>query len=83
MFDWAEIEKRLKSEVAIVTFKKVSDNSLRVMECTLAEYLLPETAGNPRNNPNPDIVTVLDLEIGEWRAFRKDKVVSVEFPLDE
>lgn len=83
MFDWNEITERLKKEVVRITFKKVSDGSVRVMECTLAEYLLPETSGKPRDNANPDVITVLDVDKGQWRAFRKDSVIDVEFPIDE
>ncbi len=76
MFDWAQIKEKMRSGVVLVTFKKV-DGSLRTMECTLAEYLLPATAGAGKT-PNEDVVVVFDIEKESWRSFRKDSVISVE-----
>lgn len=76
MFDWAEIKEKMRAGVVLVTFKKV-DGSLRTMECTLAEYLLPATAGAGRAS-NEDVLVVFDIEKESWRSFRKDSVISVE-----
>lgn len=76
MFDWAQIKEKMRSGVVLVTFKK-ADKSLRTMECTLAEYLLPATAGAGKA-PNEDVVIVFDIEKESWRSFRKDSVISVE-----
>lgn len=78
MFDWEQIKEQMRSGVVLVTFKKV-DGSLRTMECTLAEYLLPPTAGAGKAH-NEDVVIVFDIEKESWRSFRKDSVISVEVP---
>lgn len=78
MINWALVDRALRSATAIVTFKK-ADGSIRVMECTLAEYLLPEVKGTGR--PTPDhLQLVFDLEAGAWRSFKRDSVISVEIP---
>lgn len=47
------------------------------MECTLAEYLLPETKKTGRPS-NPDVTVVFDLEKNDWRSFRNDLVLGIE-----
>lgn len=76
MFDWAQIKEQMRSGVVLVTFKKV-DGSLRNMECTLAEYLLPAATGSGKT-PNEDVLVVFDIEKESWRSFRKDSVITVE-----
>ena len=75
MFNWNEIKQEMKTGVVLVTFTKANGDE-RVMECTLAEYLLPETT-QPSSN-NEDVCVVFDLEANAWRSFRYDCVTSVE-----
>ena len=75
MFNWNEIKQEMKTGVVLVTFTKANGDE-RVMECTLAEYLLPETT-QPSSN-NEDVCVVFDLEANAWRSFRYDRVTSVE-----
>lgn len=77
-YNWEAIRDSMKTGVVLVTFRKVSNNELRTMECTLADYLLPETSENPLPTRDPDVVTVFDIEKNGWRAFRKSTVVDVE-----
>lgn len=77
MFDWEQIKEQMRSGVVWVTFKKV-DGTLRTMECTLAEYLLPPTSGSRTHND--EVVVVYDIAVEAWRSFRKDSVISVEVP---
>lgn len=78
MINWALVDTALRSGTALITFKK-ADGSIRVMECTLADYLLPEVKGTGR--PTPDhLVLVYDLENDGWRSFKRESVISVEIP---
>lgn len=78
MINWALVDTALRSATAIVTFKK-ADGSIRVMECTLADYLLPEVKGTGRHTPD-HLVLVFDLQANGWRSFKRDSVISVEIP---
>ena len=75
-FDWDKIRKALDNGVVLVTFKKKSDGTLRTMECTLAEYLLPETSGNSKQKDGA-MLTVFDIQKEAWRCFYKDTVTDV------
>lgn len=78
MINWALVDTFLRKGTALVTFKK-ADGTIRVMECTLADYLLPEVKGTGR--PTPDhLVLVYDLEKDAWRSFKRESVISVEIP---
>lgn len=75
--DWDKILNEMHFGVAEVTFKK-ADGTMRVMQCTLANYLLPETkGGKSTTSGNPDIVVVFDLEKEAWRSFKKSTVTEV------
>lgn len=75
-FDWEQIKASMREGVVVVTFLK-ADGTVREMQCTLADFLLPETAGSGRAS-NADVVVVFDLEVEQWRSFRKDRVINVE-----
>lgn len=75
--DWEKVKDEMRKGVVLVTFKK-KDGTVRVMEATLADYLLPETHGSGRK-PNEEVVVCFDLEKEAWRSFRKDSVIEVEF----
>lgn len=75
MINWEETIEHMKKGVVIVTFLK-ADNSVREMECTLADYLLPET--HTTREPNDDVVVVYDIKVEGWRSFRKERVLFVE-----
>lgn len=76
VIDWELIKEAMRNGVVVVTFLK-ADGTVREMQCTLAEFLLPETAGSGRPS-NDGVVVVFDLEIEQWRSFRKDRVINVE-----
>ena len=78
--DWETFERRVREEEATVTFKK-ANGEVRIMACTLASYLLPETY--QEREPTPEVVVVFDLEKNGWRSFRKDTVIQITYPLDE
>jgi hypothetical protein len=76
-FDWDSIKAAMKLGVVEVTFTKVN-GTVRTMECTLADYLLPETGGGRATTAsNPDIVVVYDIASEGWRSFKKSTVTDV------
>lgn len=78
-YNWQHIKEMMKVGVVRITFKKVSTGELRVLDATLAEYLLPETGNRSQAvGKDPDVVTVFDLDKNHWRAFRKETVTDVE-----
>jgi hypothetical protein len=61
-----------------VRFTK-SDGTVRNLRCTLQESRLPPSTGTGQARvPNPDVVSVWDVEKAGWRSFRKDSVIAVE-----
>ena len=66
----------LKEYVIEVTFTK-KDGTERVMNCTLHEDYLPETTGSGKA-ANPDVLSVFDTEVEDWRSFRWDSVKSIK-----
>lgn len=72
-----ELLKALHENICIVTFTKKNGEE-RVMSCTLNEEFLPEQIdleeAIQKKKPNPDVVAVLDTDIGEWRSFRWDSL---------
>lgn len=74
-----EMKRILVSNVAVVTFTKVSDGSTRVMMCTLIESFLPTVLGTRKDKSKPQtVIPVWDIEANDWRSFRLDKIISVE-----
>ena len=68
--------KNLQQKVMRVTFTKVNGEE-RVMECTLQEYMLPETVESNRKQ-NEAVLPVFDINKGEWRSFRMDSITKIE-----
>lgn len=69
-----------------ISFTK-KDGTERPMRCTLVEGQIPSDKLPKTQNEEPDnqtartAVRVFDLDIGEWRSFRWDSVIKVEFEL--
>jgi hypothetical protein len=93
MRDW--VRRLLQHGPVEVQFVK-SDGNLRVMKCTLSHTLIPESPGmvlegpvdgivlesrKPRKEPDVHSIRVYDLDIGEWRSFRFDRLRSVTVTL--
>lgn len=69
------------AEKVTVTFTK-KDGSSRIMNCTLAESLIPSNK-TPKGDavtttPNDEVQKVFDTDIGEWRSFRWDSITAIE-----
>lgn len=66
------------SGVATVTFTK-KDNTVRVMRCTNNLALIPTEKHPTRTtSANPEVNRVYDLDINEWRSFRKSSILKIE-----
>lgn len=76
MSNWSEVVEKLKAGVVEVTFLKVN-GEVRIMQATLAEYLLPEVTGTSTRQKDPNIQVVYDLEAEAWRSFKIDSVIEV------
>lgn len=71
--------QKLRTGETIVRFTKV-DGSERTMRCTLQEEKIP-TSKRPKQTEASSSVTgsairAFDLDIGEWRSFRVDSIIS-------
>jgi hypothetical protein len=93
MRDW--VRRLLQQGPVEVEFVK-SDGTLRVMRCTLNPEQFPVVPTNvpagpvdgivleskkPRKEPDVHSIRVYDLDIGEWRSFRFDRLRSVTVSL--
>lgn len=86
MIDYNSIEHDLYNElhkgVVTVIFNKV-DGSERVMKCTLSLGMIPEDMkpkGDDTRVLSEEVVRVYDVEAEGWRSFRKDSIISVNYP---
>ena len=78
-----DIREALVKYTLKVVFEK-KDGSMRTMFCTLNPDMLPEKDETKQSAPRkyaPDVIPVLDMEIGEWRSFRVGSVKSLELQL--
>lgn len=78
-------DENLKSGLCVTFTKK--DGSERKMQCTLIESKIPAdkrpkgTSESENTSTVGSAVRVFDTEVGEWRSFRWDSVIKVEFDL--
>ena len=66
------IIKRLLSGVWIVAFRKVEDDSIREMKCSLME----EYVG--KNSRSKEVLPVWDIDSKGWRSFRFKNVILMK-----
>ena len=75
-FDEEMLFSLMREGVVTVTFRKKTDGSLRVMDCTLVDDYLPTTSTVKKW---PDrLIVVFDIENEVWRSFYRDTVVKLE-----
>jgi len=70
-----EVREKLRESERVVTFKK-KNGEVRIMRCTLEADKVPEVYGSAP--PSDTLITVWDVEVGGWRSFRLDSLVSFE-----
>lgn len=70
-----ELKDDLNRRIVNVTFKKVSDGTLRTMRCTRKLSLVPEQH-HPKlkRRASPDVAVVFDFDANDWRSFHYDTV---------
>ena len=81
--DW--LVSHLKYGPVTVDFLK-KDGTMRTMKCTLQESAIPayeKKTERVRTTLTEDAISVVDLDINEWRSFRYDSVKSVSFTIGE
>lgn len=80
-FIYEEVKAGLQSSKATVVFQK-ADGSLREMHCTLLSEYLPifdETQTHKSKPTNEEVMAVWDLDKNDWRSFRLDSVISIDY----
>ena len=75
--DW--LRRKLQKNFLEVTFTKVNGET-RVMNCTLHPEHVPfKTKTTDRTRaPIPGLISVVDVDLNEWRGFYYDTVTRVE-----
>ncbi len=80
VYNKSTLLEMLHKRVVNVKFRKLNGD-IRVMRCTLNANLLPpvkNTGGvQEEAEPNPNLVTVFDLDAADWRSFRLDRILEV------
>lgn len=74
------VKNVLQKGVAQITFIKV-DGTERLMKCTLSEKVIPKATEEKTSTktPNPNIISVWDVEKEGWRSFRWDSIKAFSF----
>ena len=73
------IINKLRENVCTVVFEKTNGDQ-RIMECTLSSRCIPEDKrpnGNGKVKPD-HIINAFDVELGDWRSFNLDKIISFD-----
>lgn len=79
-----DLQEALRKTVVSVTFKKI-DGSDRTILATLNPMLIPKDMMPKTNRPDPDVsdnevesltTSVFEVNLQEWRSFRKDSVIE-------
>jgi hypothetical protein len=76
------LKSLLKEGIVQIVFEK-ADGTLREMNCTLAESVIPSEKA-PKNSgkaKNDNVLAVFDVDKSEWRSFRYDSVKELNFSM--
>lgn len=79
VYTYEQVIEMFKESDRSVEFTK-KDGTLRIMNCTRNIDSIPEEKkpkGESVKVENPTNVKVFDLDIGEWRSFNIDSIVSI------
>ena len=72
------IIKRLLSGVWIVAFRKVEDDSIREMKCSLMEEYVGRSNQKESKNKSKEVLPVWDIDSKGWRSFRFKNVILMK-----
>ena len=81
------IKDMLVSDILKVTFTKVNGDT-REMYCTLQDEFVPEhkkyfSEGAKPREKNMEVLSVFDMEKGDWRSFRIETITGLEIIREE
>jgi len=81
------IKDMLVSDILKVTFTKVNGDT-REMYCTLQDEFVPEhkkyfSEGAKPREKNMEVLSVFDMEKGDWRSFRIETITGFEIVREE
>ena len=82
MIDLNKLHSDLSTSIVSVVFTKKNGDT-RTIRCTKNfEMIPPEKYPKQESLPtvqgtNPDVERVFDLDINEWRSFRKDSITKI------
>ncbi len=73
------LTEKLQVSKVRLTFKK-KDDTIREMTCTLSSTLVPQYEKNTERTKahNPDVLSVFDVEVNEWRSMRIDSIQTID-----
>ena len=75
--DQAFVKSALVDGVIEIEFLK-ADGSVRKMNATLNESVVPHLEENAERKANPDTQVVWDTEVNGWRSFRWDRLQGIK-----
>ena len=75
--DQAVVKSALVDGVIEIEFLK-ADGSVRKMNATLNESVVPHVEENAERKANPDTQVVWDTEVNSWRSFRWDRLQGIK-----
>ena len=75
--DQAFVKSALVDGVIEIEFLK-ADGSVRKMNATLNESVVPHVEENAERKANPDTQVVWDTEVNGWRSFRLDRLQGIK-----
>ena len=73
----AFVKSALVDGVIEIEFLK-ADGSVRKMNATLNESVVPHVEENAERKANPDTQVVWDTEVNGWRSFRWDRLQGIK-----
>ena len=76
MIDVVALKSKLTNGEVNLTFTK-KDGTIRFMKCTLQESVLPPAPEESKRKPNPEVLSVWDLEKNAWRSVRIDSITEI------
>jgi len=73
------VRSALVDGIVRIEFAK-ADGTIRKMNATLQESIVPHVEKNKETKINTDTCVVWDTDIGAWRSFRWDRLQEIKEP---